>query len=399
MAKFRGIFRGKTAKYVTVRAENEAESHKQREVPDGLWQKCDACRAVLYTKDLERNQFVCATCGCHFAISARTRLSQLVDDLQSFEELDASLCPANPLDFPQYPEKVIRDTEKTGQRDAVVTGIGEIGGVRTVIAVMEFKFMGGSMGAVVGEKVTRAFEKAIELGLPVVTVSASGGARMQESIFSLMQMQKTSAAVERHSRAGGLYISVLTHPTTAGVFGSFASLADVILAEPGATIGFAGQRVIEETIRKAVPPNLQKAETVYANGFIDRVVPRTELKDHIAKLLLWHTAEAPIKPAEAKPRSADAAPDEEDGRSAAGDDEPGEMIPSPGGVEGEGATVSNGHANGHARALPSGHVEPETAAAENRGATKGPDIHTNGHIHAVNGHAYGSSKDAIAKSS
>jgi|GEM_PF-97523 len=305
MAKFRGFFRGKAAKYVTVRAENEPESAKRdapREVPDGLWKKCDACRAVLFTKDLERNCYVCEACGCHFPVSARTRLAQLLDSLESFEELDEALVCSNPLNFPEYPEKVARDTQKTGERDAVITGIGSIGGVRVAVAVMEFRFMGGSMGSVVGEKVTRTFEKAIELGLPVVTVAASGGARMQESIFSLMQMQKTAAAVERHSRAGGLYISILTNPTLAGVFGSFATLADIIIAEPGATVGFAGKRVIEETIRKAIPPNLQSVETAFANGFIDRVVPRTELKEHVAKLLQWHTAKGPIAGPDVKQR-------------------------------------------------------------------------------------------------
>ncbi len=291
MSKFRDIFRGK-GRYVTVRAENEADQTK-REVPDGLWTKCDACRAMLYNKDLERNLFVCDKCGHHFPIGALTRLAQLVDDVDSFEEFDANMRPSNPLEFPQYPDKLARDLERSGNHDAITTGKGYVGGVASVLIVMDFHFMAGSMGSVVGERVTRAFERAASMGLPVVAVSASGGARMQEGILSLMQMQKTVAAVERLARQSLLYISILTHPTTAGVFGSFASLGDVNIAEPGATIGFAGQRVIEETTRKAVPPTLQKAETVYANGFIDRIIPRAELKGEITKLLRWHTGRIP----------------------------------------------------------------------------------------------------------
>lgn len=290
MSKFREIFRGK-ARYVTVRAENEGVETK-REVPDGLWTKCDACRAMLYNKDLERNFYVCDKCGHHFPIGARMRLAQLLDDMDSFLEFDAEMRPTNPLEFPQYPDKLARDLERSGNHDAITTGSGQIGGVQSVVVVMDFHFMAGSMGSVVGERVTRAFERAVSQRLPVVAVSASGGARMQEGILSLMQMQKTVAAVENLSRRRLLYISVLTHPTTAGVFGSFASLGDVNIAEPGATIGFAGQRVIEETTRKAVPPTLQKAETVYANGFIDRIIQRPELKEEISKLLRWHTRQA-----------------------------------------------------------------------------------------------------------
>src|SRR5690606_4747196 len=239
--------------------------------------------------------YVCDKCGYHFRIGARVRIAQLVDDVDAFVELDKDLVSTNPLNFPDYPEKLKATSEKTGLRDAVITGVGRIQGVETVLAVMDFYFMGGSMGSVVGERVTRAFERAGELGLPIVTVAASGGARMQEGILSLMQMEKTCAAVEKFSRKGLLFISVLADPTTAGGFGSFASLGDINIAEPGATIGFAGQRVIEETIRKPVPPSLQKAETVFNNGFIDMIVPRSELKREIGRLLLWHTAKGPIK--------------------------------------------------------------------------------------------------------
>lgn len=318
MAKFRGIFRGKP-RYVTVRPEAEAQAQAQvekKEVPDGLWTKCVQCRAMLYNKDLERHAYVCDKCGYHFRIGAVERLHILLDDPEAFEEFDAELAATDPLGFPLYPEKLARDMAKTGQRDAVITGIGSIGGVRAVLAVMDFQFLGGSMGSVVGEKVARAFERAAAESLPIVTFSASGGARMQEGILSLMQMEKTAAAVELYSRRGLLFISVLTDPSTAGVFGSFASLGDIILAEPGATVGFAGQRVIEETIRKAVPPSLQKAETVFANGFIDRIVPRTEMKETLGKLLLWHTVQRVTTP----PAGREAAP--ERGEAAQGEESP-----------------------------------------------------------------------------
>lgn len=311
MSKFRAIFRGK--RYVTIRPE-ETESDVQdakKEVPDGLWTKCPSCRTLLYNKDLERNLYVCDKCEHHFPVSAPIRLQHLLDDPEAFIEIDSDLIAANPLDFPQYPDKLERDKAKTGAKDAIITGVGSIGGTEMVIAVMEFAFMGGSMGSVVGERITRAFEEAGKRSLPIVTISASGGARMQEGILSLMQMQKTAAAVWSHSEKGLLFISVLTHPTTAGVFGSFASLGDLNIAEPGATVGFAGQRVIEETIRKAVPPNLQKAETVFDNGFIDQIVPRKRLKDELARFLLWHTATAPI---EVRTKG-EASPDSEDDRS------------------------------------------------------------------------------------
>lgn len=339
MAKFREIFRGKS-KYVTVRAESEGEvapKQQPKEVPDGLWTKCPQCGEMLYNKDLERNLHVCSKCGHHFRISARTRLAQLIDDVEAFVEFDADLVTNNPLGFPNYPEKLKADSEKTGLRDAVITGIGRISGVETVLAIMDFHFMGGSMGSVVGERVTRAFERAIELGLPVVTVSVSGGARMQEGIVSLMQMEKTCAAVERHSRRGLLFISVLTDPTLAGVFGSFASLGDINIAEPGATVGFAGQRVIEETIRRALPPALQKAETVFANGFIDMIVPRNELKETIGKLLLWHVAREPLAP-QGAPRgkeqvASDGGPAKASGGEATGDAGTGTQGGETGGAE------------------------------------------------------------------
>lgn len=287
LSKFREIFRARP-KYVTVRSQSETEQGQKREVPDGLWTKCEGCGSPLYHKDLARNLYVCPRCGFHHKIGARERIAQVVDDVAAFEEFDAHLCPADPLEFPHYHEKLEEDRRRTGLNDAVVTGKGSVGGYPAVIIAFDFFFRGGSMGSVVGEKVTRAFERATALRLPVIAFPASGGARMQEGIFSLMQMQKTASAVDRHSRAGLLYISVLTDPTLAGVYGSFAALGDINIAEPKATVGFAGPSVIQETIRRPVPPDLQSAETVFEHGFIDMIVPRPELKGVLVRLLRYH---------------------------------------------------------------------------------------------------------------
>lgn len=287
MSKFRDIFRGRP-KYVTVRSQSEEGQGSRRELPDGLWTKCEGCGTPIYHKDLAKNLFVCEKCGFHHQIGAKDRIAQIVDDMDAFEEFDRELWPANPLQFPDYEKKTQADREKTGLSDAIMTGKGTVGGYPAVLIAFDFFFRGGSMGSVVGEKVTRAFERATEQRLPVIAFPASGGARMQEGIFSLMQMQKTAWAVETHSRAGLLYISVLTDPTLAGVYGSFAALGDIIIAEPKATVGFAGPSVIAETIRRPIPPDLQSAETVFANGFIDRIVPRTELKAALTQLLRYH---------------------------------------------------------------------------------------------------------------
>jgi len=294
LSKIRNIFRGKQ-KYVTVKpTARDVPAQSQRDTADGYWAKCPQCKALIFRKDLERACHVCEKCSYHFPISAQERLRQLVDSMESFVEFDADLAPGNPLNFPEYEAKKERDGKRTNQRDAVVTGKATIKGHPVVIAVMEFGFIGGSMGAVVGEKITRAFERATAEGLPVITCSSSGGARMQEGIISLMQMQKTAAAVETHSRAGLLYISVLINPTTAGVYGSFASQGDIVIAEPGATVGFAGRPVIEAAVGKRVPPELQKAETVFQNGFIDMIVPRQQLKATIDQLLSLHNV--PVLP-------------------------------------------------------------------------------------------------------
>ena len=250
--------------------------------------ECKQCgrRAArtLWAKSL----YVCPNCGYHMPIGGYYRLS-LVLDHGSFRELDADLAPQDVLDFPGYGEKLSAAQNKTGLREAAVTAAGRIGGVACVAAVLDSRFFMGSMSTAVGEKITRAVEYAAAKRLPLVIFSASGGARMQEGIFSLMQMAKTSAALERFNRSGGLYISVLTHPTTGGVTASFASLGDITLAEPGALIGFAGPRVIEQTIGEKLPDGFQRSEFQLEHGFVDQVVPRTELKEVLTRILQLHT--------------------------------------------------------------------------------------------------------------
>ena len=250
--------------------------------------ECKQCgrRAArtLWTKSL----FVCPNCGYHMPIGGYYRLS-LVLDHGSFRELDADLPPQDVLSFPDYSEKLAAAQNKTGLREAAVTATGRIGGVACVVAVLDSRFFMGSMSTAVGEKITRAVEYAAAKRLPLVIFSASGGARMQEGIFSLMQMAKTSAALERFNRSGGLYVSVLTHPTTGGVTASFASLGDITLAEPGALIGFAGPRVIEQTIGEKLPDGFQRSEFQLEHGFVDQVVPRTELKEVLTRILQLHT--------------------------------------------------------------------------------------------------------------
>ncbi|HEY8486490.1 MAG TPA: acetyl-CoA carboxylase, carboxyltransferase subunit beta [Limnochordales bacterium] len=290
------LFRGKP-RYATVRPPSRegpagppAEAPPaRREAPDGLWTKCSGCRAILYSKELARSLRVCPRCGYHFRIGAWQRLAQVLDDVESFELFDVELASANPLGFPGYEEKVARSRQATGLDEAAITGRGSIGEHPVVVGVIDFAFMGGSMGSVVGERITRAFERASELGLPVVLFSAGGGgARMHEGILSLMQMVKTSQAVARHSRRGLLYISVLTDPTMGGIYASFASLADIIIAEPGALIGFAGPRVVEETIRQKLPPGFQSAEFALEHGMIDLIVDRRQLRSTLVRLLSLH---------------------------------------------------------------------------------------------------------------
>ena len=245
---------------------------------------------LLYTSTRQiwaKSLFVCPNCGNHQPIGAYYRLS-LVLDSGSFRELDEELAPQDVLGFPGYTDKLAAQTQKTGLSEAAVTAVGRIGGVAVVAAVLDSRFFMGSMSTAVGERVTRAIEYAAAKKLPLVIFSASGGARMQEGIFSLMQMAKTSAAIERFSAKGGLYISVLTHPTTGGVTASFASLGDIMLAEPGALIGFAGPRVIEQTIGERLPEGFQRSEFQMEHGFVDKVVPRSELRATLIQLLQLH---------------------------------------------------------------------------------------------------------------
>ena len=250
--------------------------------------ECKQCGRRATRTIWTRSLYVCPNCGYHMPIGGYYRLS-LVLDHGSFRELDADLPPQDVLRFPGYPEKLTAAQNKTGLREAAVTATGRIGGVACVAAVLDSRFFMGSMSTAVGEKITRAVEYAAAKRLPLVIFSASGGARMQEGIFSLMQMAKTSAALERFNRSGGLYISVLTHPTTGGVTASFASLGDITLAEPGALIGFAGPRVIEQTIGEKLPDGFQRSEFQLEHGFVDQVVPRTELKEVLTRILQLHT--------------------------------------------------------------------------------------------------------------
>ena len=249
--------------------------------------ECKQCGRRTTRQIWAKSFFVCPNCGFHLPIGGYYRLS-LVLDHGSFRELDESLPPQDVLHFPGYPEKLAGATAKTGLSEAAVTAVGRIGGVACVAAVLDSRFFMGSMGAAVGEKVTRCVEYAQRNRLPLIIFSASGGARMQEGILSLMQMAKTSAAIQRFREAGGLYISFLTHPTTGGVTASFASLGDITLAEPGALIGFAGPRVIEQTIGQTLPEGFQRSEYLEEHGFVDRIVPRGEMRATISKLLRLH---------------------------------------------------------------------------------------------------------------
>ncbi len=265
----------------------EQKSYRKVKIPEGLWVKCDNCKEIVYRKEVERNLKVCPKCNYHFRISAKERLKLLVDN-GSFRETDAGLTATDPLGFKDtlpYSERLAANRKKSGLRDAVISGEALIKGIPVVVAVMDFSFMGGSMGSVVGEKVTRAAELAIEKGAPLVTVSASGGARMQEGMFSLVQMAKVSAAVGRLKDSGLPYLSVLTDPTFGGVSASFAMLGDIIIAEPRSLIGFAGPRVIEQTIKQQLPPDFQRAEFLLEHGLIDMVVSRKDLKETISRIL------------------------------------------------------------------------------------------------------------------
>ncbi len=259
----------------------------KRDMPDGLWRKCDGCGEIVYERVIQRNNWTCIKCGYHFTISGRDYVSLIADD-GSFTEMDPDMQSRDPLGFKdskRYPDRLRVAMKKTGLSEAAITGTGSIGGHRAVIGVLDFKFMGGSMASVVGEKVARATRAALDEGRNLVLVSSSGGARMQEGILSLMQMAKTSAWLARLSEEGLLYLSILTHPTTGGVTASFAMLGDIIIAEPGALIGFAGPRVIEQTINQELPPGFQRAEFLLDHGMIDMVVPRPEMRKTVVGIL------------------------------------------------------------------------------------------------------------------
>lgn len=289
----KNIFEDRKSKVETYKKDIRGKKEKlfKVDIPEGLFVKCEKCNEHLFREDLDTNNYVCPKCRSHFRISARERLKMTIDP-GSFQEMFTTLKTMNPLDFPEYEEKIKQYQEQTKELGAFISGIATVGGVRVAIGVLDSFFMMGSMGCVVGEKVTRLVEYAKQERLPLIIFAASGGARMQEGIFSLMQMAKTSAAISQHSSAGLLYISVLTNPTTGGVAASFASLGDIIVAEKGSLIGFAGQRVIKQTIGEELPADFQTAEFQLKKGFVDMVVDRHNLTDVLKNILNIHIKKA-----------------------------------------------------------------------------------------------------------
>jgi len=265
----------------------ETKLPKKVKIPEGLWIKCDNCKEIVYKKEIDKNLKVCPKCDYHFRISAKERI-ELLADAGSFAEFDADMCSGDPLNFKDsltYPERIQASMDKSSLSEAVVSGEAAINGFPVIFTVMDFSFMGGSMGSVVGEKITRAAETALEKRMPLISIASSGGARMQEGIFSLMQMAKVSAAIGRLKDNGIPYISVLADPTFGGVAASFATIGDVIIAEPRSLIGFAGPRVIEQTMKQQLPDNFQRAEFLLEHGLIDMVVSREDMKKTLAKLI------------------------------------------------------------------------------------------------------------------
>lgn len=275
--------------YATVKPEalKKTEPEEKPNIPSGMWTKCEKCNGIIYYEDLENSKYVCTSCGHHFRINAKQRIKMIFDE-GSFKEMWSDLKTVNPLKFEGYEEKIKKSMSKTDSSEGVVTGVGKINDIEVACGVMDSFFMMGSMGTVVGEKLTRLVEHATEKRLPVIIFTTSGGARMQEGIFSLMQMAKVSAAIAKHDEAGLLYISVLTDPTTGGVTASFAMEGDIILSEPNALVGFAGRRVIENTIKESLPENFQKAEFLLEKGFIDAIVQRKDLRSVLYKILVLH---------------------------------------------------------------------------------------------------------------
>ncbi|MCA1032327.1 acetyl-CoA carboxylase, carboxyltransferase subunit beta [Bacillus timonensis] len=272
----------KKKKYASIPSEQA-----KQDVPEGIMTKCPNCKKIMYTKELSKNDKVCVNCNFHHQMNAIERINSLMDQ-GTFVEYDKGMISENPLGFPDYLEKLEKDRKKTKINEAVVTGEGYIKDCKTVVAIMDSTFRMGSMGSVVGEKITRAIEKAMELKVPFIIFTASGGARMQEGVLSLMQMAKTSSALKLFSNQGGLIISVMTHPTTGGVSASFASLGDYNFAEPRALIGFAGRRIIEQTIREDLPEDFQTAEFLLKHGQLDAVIHRHELRETLGDILDIH---------------------------------------------------------------------------------------------------------------
>lgn len=272
---------------IVAKVSKNNEYEKKPRIPVGMWEKCNKCKKIIYYKDLEKSNYICIDCGYHFRITANQRIN-IFFDLGTFKELWGELKSSNPIKFKGYNEKINKAKEKTDSSEAVVTGIGRINGIEIACAIMDSFFLMGSMGTVVGEKITRLVEYATKNNLPVIIFSASGGARMQEGMFSLMQMVKVSAALSKHDEAGLLYISILTNPTTGGITASFAMQGDIILSEPNALIAFAGRRVIQDTIKESLPENFQTSEFLLEKGFIDSIVNRNEMKEYIHRILKLH---------------------------------------------------------------------------------------------------------------
>lgn len=302
--KFKHMFKRTAVKAGSVNSAGNLFAARQPEVPDGLLKKCNSCKSAVFVEEVKKNYYICPHCRNYFRVHAYRRI-EMVADADSFEEWNQGLKTENPLHFKGYEEKLEGLREKTKLDEAVITGKVTIGGTPAVIGVCDGRFLMASMGEVVGEKITRAVERATEEKLPVILFACSGGARMQEGIVSLMQMAKTSAALKRHSDAGQLYISVLTNPTTGGVTASFAMLGDIILAEPNALIGFAGPRVIEQTIGQKLPQGFQRSEFLLEHGFIDEIVERENLKEELGRILQMHAVDGAVKGKSRIPEKAD----------------------------------------------------------------------------------------------
>ena len=275
----------KKPKYTIVKV-----AKRRQDIPSDLWTRCEECKELIYNKKLDENMRVCPKCGSHFTLDASARVKATLDE-DSFKEMDPDMVSLDPISFEgpkTYKEKLKKDQELTGLKDAVITGEGAINGRKVVLGVTDSRFIMGSMGSVVGEKLTRAIERSVETKYPLIIISGSGGgARMYEGLYSLMQMAKTSAALSRHNKAGCLFLSILTNPTMAGIMASFASLGDLIIAEPKALIGFTGPRVIEQTIRQKLPPGFQKSEFLLEHGLIDMIVHRKNMKETLSKILTY----------------------------------------------------------------------------------------------------------------